>query len=88
MIGQNKTITTTATRIMESSNSFRTIYLHVIGAGIVYLGDSTVSSANGLLTEKNAVPLEIVLPAEEELWAVTGSGTESVRLLIPSLYNQ
>jgi hypothetical protein len=88
MIGQNKTITTTATRIMESSNSFRTIYLHVIGAGTVYLGDSTVSSANGLLTEKNAVPLEIVLPAEEELWAVTGSGTESLRLLIPSLYNQ
>jgi len=87
MIGQNKTITTTATRIMESSNSFRTIYLHVIGAGTVYLGDSTVSSANGLLTEKNAVPLEIVLPAEEELWAVTGSGTESLRLLIPSLYN-
>jgi hypothetical protein len=88
MIGQNKTITTTATRLIESSNSFRTIYLHVVGAGTVYLGDSTVSSANGLLTEKNAVPLEMVLPAEEELWAVTGTGTESLRLLIPSLYNQ
>ena len=88
MIGQNKTITTTATRLIESSNSFRTIYLHVIGAGTVYLGDSTVSSANGLRTEKNAVPLEIVLPAEEELWAVTDTGTESLRLLIPSLYNQ
>jgi len=73
---------------MESSNSFRTIYLHVSGAGTVYLGDATVTSANGLLTEKNAVPLELVLPAEEELWAVTGSGTESLRLLIPSLYNQ
>jgi len=88
MISQAKTITTTASRIMESSNSFRTIYLHVSGAGTVYLGDATVTSANGLLTEKNAVPLELVLPAEEELWAVTGSGTESLRLLIPSLYNQ
>jgi len=88
MISQAKTITTTASRIMESSNSFRTIYIHVVGAGTVYLGDATVTSANGLLTEKNAVPLELILPAEEELWAVTNSGTESLRLLIPSLYNQ
>jgi hypothetical protein len=88
MISSNKTITTTASKIMEASNSFRTIYLHVIGAGTVYLGDSTVTSSNGFLTEKNAQPLALTLPAEEELWAVTGSGTESLRLLIPTLYNQ
>ena len=72
---------------MSKSTAVRTIYIHVVGAGTVYLGDSTVTSANGFSTEKNAVPLEIVLPANEELWAVTASGTDSLRMLIPSLNN-
>jgi hypothetical protein len=88
MISSSTTVTTTAQRILAKSNSYRTIYIHVQGAGTVYLGGSTVSSANGLLTEKNAVPLELVIPAQEELWAVTASGTESLRLLLPDLYNQ
>ena len=88
MISSATTITTTAQKILAKSNSFRTIYIHVVGAGTVYLGDSTVTSTNGLLTEKNAVPLELEIPAQEELWAVVASGTESLRLLIPGLYNQ
>lgn len=88
MISSTTTITTTAQKILAKSNSYRTIYIHVVGAGTVYLGDSTVTSTNGLLTEKNAVPLELEIPAQEELWAVTASGTESLRLLIPGLYNQ
>ena len=88
MISSAITITTTAQKILAKSNSYRTIYIHVVGAGTVYLGDSTVTSTNGLLTEKNAVPLALEIPAQEELWAVTASGTESLRLLIPGLYNQ
>ena len=88
MISSATTITTTAQKILSKSNSYRTIYIHVVGAGTVYLGDSTVTSTNGLLTEKNAVPLALEIPAQEELWAVTASGTESLRLLIPGLYNQ
>jgi len=88
MISSSTTVTTTAHRILAKSNSYRTVYIHVQGNGTVYLGGSTVSSANGLLTEKNAVPLELVIPAQEELWAVTASGTESLRLLLPDLYNQ
>ena len=87
MISSAKTITTTASKIMTESTAVRTIYIHVTGAGTVYLGDSTVTSSNGFLTEKNAVPLALELPANEELWAVTGTGTESLRLLIPSLNN-
>ena len=86
MISTNTTITTTRARLFTKSNSFRTIYIHVVGAGTVYLGGADVTSANGLLTEKHAVPLEIVLPAEEELWAVTGMGTEELRLMYPELY--
>jgi len=86
MISTATTITTTAQKILSKSNSYRTVYIHVTGAGTVYLGGSDVASANGLLTEKNAVPLQLVIPAQEELWAVTASGTESLRILTPGLY--
>jgi hypothetical protein len=86
MISTATTINTTAQKILSKSNSYRTVYLHVIGAGVVYLGGSDVTSTNGLLTEKNAVPLELVIPSQEELWAVTASGTESLRILTPGLY--
>ena len=88
MISSATTVTTTAQRILAKSNSYRTVYIHVQGNGIVYLGGSTVTSVNGLLTEKNAIPLQLEIPAQEELWAVTASGTESLRLLLPDLYNQ
>ena len=78
MISSATTVTTTAQRIVAKSNSFRTVYVHVQGNGTVYLGGSTVTSVNGLLTEKNAVPLALEIPAQEELWAVTASGTESL----------
>ena len=86
MISTTTTINTTAQKILSKSNSYRTVYIHVTGAGTVYLGGSDVTSSNGLLTEKNAVPLQLVIPAQEELWAVTASGTESLRILTPGLY--
>jgi hypothetical protein len=86
MISTTTTITTTAQKILSKSNSYRTVYLHVIGTGVIYLGGSDVSSTNGLLTEKGAVPLELVIPAQEELWAVVGTGTENLRILTPGLY--
>jgi hypothetical protein len=88
MISTATTVTTTAQRILAKSNSYRTIYIHVQGAGTVYLGGSNVTSTNGMVTEKHAVPLMLEIPAQEELWAVTASGTESLRLLLPDLYNQ
>ena len=57
------------------------MYLHVIGNGTVYIGDSTVTTTNGLLTEKHAIPLEIVLPAGQELWAVVATLTEELRIM-------
>jgi len=83
MISNTTTVTTTAALAVASSQSWRTIYIHVLGAGTVYLGGSDVTSSNGLLTEKNAVPLMVEIPAGEELWAVTGSGTENLRIMKP-----
>jgi hypothetical protein len=37
-----------------------------------------------MLTEKHAVPFEMFLPASEELYAITATGTQEVRVLTPS----
>jgi hypothetical protein len=83
MISNTVTVTTTAALVVASSQSWRTIYIHVIGTGVVYLGGSDITTANGLLTEKNAVPLMLEIPAGEELWALTDTGTENLRIMKP-----
>lgn len=77
------TVTTTAQLIVPASEDTRNVYLHVIGNGTVYIGDSTVTTTNGLLTEKHAVPLALELPAAQELWAVVtvAQGTEELRVM-------
>jgi hypothetical protein len=80
-----RTVTTTAAVIIAADDKHRTVYLHVVGAGTVYIGGSDVTSTNGLLTEKHAVPLELVVPQNETVWAVTASGTENLRILTPDV---
>jgi hypothetical protein len=78
-------VSTTRVKIVDKDNINREVYLHTLGAGTVYIGGADVTSANGMLTEKNAVPFVMNLPANEELWAVTASGTENVRVMTPSV---
>ena len=84
MKSQSYSISTTRVKIVSADNINRTIYLHCIGTGVLYIGGADVTAANGLLTEKNAVPFEMFLPASEELYAITATGTEEVRVLTPS----
>jgi hypothetical protein len=84
VISNTATVTTTASQVIAASSSQRTVYLHVSGAGTVYLGGSDVTSTNGLMTEKNAVPFQIVIPPHQELWAVTASGSETLQILKPT----
>jgi hypothetical protein len=76
------TITTTAQEVIAAEPSTRQVWLHVLGAGTVYIGGSDVTTANGLLTEKNAVPQTLTIPAGEVLWAVVASGTDTLRILV------
>lgn len=85
MKSTQKTVTTTAAIVVAADDKHRTVYIHVLGAGTVYLGGSDVTSSNGLLTEKNAVPLQIVVPQNETVWAVVATGTENLRLLTPDI---
>jgi hypothetical protein len=77
------TVTTTPAQLIASAPANRTIYIHAIGNGVVYLGGTDVTTANGLLTEKGAVPFEMFLPANEVLWAVAASNQE-VRIMRPT----
>ena len=76
-------VTSTPSQLIASSVNARQISIHVLGNNVVYIGGSDVTTANGMLTEKNAVPFTFTLPANNELWAVSGDGPESVRLLVP-----
>ena len=75
------TITTTRQVVVAAAPANRQVYLHVIGNNIVCLGGSDVTGANGMPTEKGAVPFEICVPAGENLYAVSASGTEDLRVL-------
>ena len=83
MNSQAFTVGTTAVQLVTTSVNARQISIHVIGNGSVYIGGSDVTAANGMLTEKNAVPFTFTLPANNELWAITASGTENVRVMTP-----
>ena len=80
------TVTETKQIVVPADNINRTIYLHTLGNGTIYIGGSDVTTTNGFLTEKNAVPFQFFLPAGEELWAVTATATtEQLRVLTPSV---
>lgn len=81
MITNQYIVTTTRSKVLVEAPIERTIYLHILGAGTVYIGGADVTAANGFLTEKNAVPLQLLIPPHQELWAVADSGTEDLRIL-------
>ena len=83
MISQAYTVGTTATKIIDSDECWRTVYVHVIGNAKVYLGNSTVTTATGLPTEKS-LPLTLEVPNGETVYAIVAADTEDVRVLRPS----
>lgn len=86
MISSNVAVNTTALKLVSASVEQRVIYLHVVGNNPIYLGNAAVTTSTGLQTEKHTTPVQIVLPANEELWAISAA-TENVRVLIPTLHN-
>ena len=76
-------VSTTRVLIVPADNIHREVYLHAIGAGVVYIGGDDVTASNGLLTEKNAVPFAVILPSGQPLYAITATGTEEMRVMTP-----
>lgn len=82
MIASTITVTTSPTLIIaETANATRTIYLEPVGND-VHIGGSAVTTTTGLVTKKDAVTI-MVLPPQNGLWAVTGTGTVTLRLMQP-----
>ena len=82
MIASVITVTTSPTLIIgETANATRTIYLEPVGND-VHIGGSAVTTATGLVTKKDVTTV-MVLPPQNELWAVTATGTVTIRLLQP-----
>jgi len=75
------TATTSATKVLDATNTHRDVFMQIIGNETVYLGDDNlVTTSNGLPIQKNAEPIHKVLVPNQELWAIVGLGTESLRV--------
>ena len=66
------TVSTSAVKIIDAAIQTRTIYFHVDSSHTIFLGGPDLTAANGLQINKGTSQT-IVLPANEELWAVSDS---------------
>ena len=83
MIGQQHTVGTTPTLIVDSDSVNRTIVIHTIGNGVVYLGGSVVAAGSGFYLDKAAGPVVMQLPPGEKLNGIVTTGTDVVSTLLP-----
>jgi hypothetical protein len=81
MISASITIAATPTLILAGATGTRTIYLHVIGNDIVYIGGATVTTATGTATEKHTTPIEITVRNGQAIYGIVASGTADIRIL-------
>lgn len=80
MKSEQLTVGLTAARILDDENTNRRVYFHDDSSHPVYLGGSDVTTSNGLEIPKNSL-LELYIPANEELWAVSGNADQTVSIL-------
>jgi hypothetical protein len=73
------TVTTTATRIAKSNGSPIEVHLHC-ASGNVYLDGSGVTSSTGYRMDNGQV-ITVTLADNDELWAVTSTGTSTLYVL-------
>jgi hypothetical protein len=85
MRSSSVTVTTSPTLLVSADDTHRSVYLHVVGNATVYLGSETVTTANGLNTEKHTSPLEIIIPSRQTLYGIVEASTEDVRVLTPDI---
>lgn len=72
---------TTATLIVTADTDGCVVLVHNKGGTVTYLGGSDVTSSNGMGIDSGAGPVEMRLPANAKLYAVTNSGTQDIQIL-------
>ena len=73
------TVTTTSQSIVSVDNVQRDVLLHAKHA--IYVGNSGVTSSNGYLLD-NGDEIRLSLTEGEDLWAVSGSGSGTLHILV------
>jgi hypothetical protein len=80
MISINTSVTTTPVKIVSKAiNETRQVHVYHSGNDC-FLGGSDVTTANGFKIQNNTT-ITVVVPPNEELWAVVQSGTHNVMTL-------
>ena len=77
------TVTTTATLIVAADNIARTCYLHS-SSGSLYVGGSDVTASNGLHLS-NGSTIELFVPTNETVYAITSASSHTMRVLTPDV---
>ena len=76
------TVATTAVKVVATNDVFRRVNIHCIGNNAVYLGPtSAVTTSNGFHLDKNAAVFQIELDANDELWAISATGSQTVTVM-------
>ena len=73
---------TSAVLLVAADDIHRTVYLHHESVNNIYIGDSSVNTANGFHIEKNQ-SVSIVLPSRQTLYAIASHADQEIRLLTP-----
>lgn len=79
------TVGTTPTLLVAADDIPRTVYLHVVGNSTVYLGNGSVTTTNGLATEKHTAPLTFFVPQGQTIYGIVAADTANVRILTPDV---
>ncbi len=77
------TVTTQPTLVIAADNIPRHCYLHS-SSGSLYIGGNDVSAANGLHLS-NGTTIELFVPTNETVYAITSSSSHTMRVLTPDV---
>jgi hypothetical protein len=81
------TVGTTPTTVVQPDDQNRYIYLQIVNSATIYVGDSTVTTSNGMPLEKHSEPHQFFLPLKQTMYAVVTSqvGTADLRIMTPDV---
>lgn len=77
------TVTTSPTLVVAADNIPRHCYLHS-SSGSLYIGGNDVAAANGLHLS-NGSTIELFVPSNETVYAITSSSSHTMRVLTPDV---
>jgi hypothetical protein len=81
------TVGTTPTLVVQPDDQNRYVYVQIVTSATIYIGDSTVTTSNGLPLEKHTAPHQFFLPLKQTMYAVVTSqvGTADLRVMTPDV---